>query len=268
MKYCPKCRNEYREGIDVCPDCGETLLEGELTEEVLVPIYFGDEEQMNLLKDYLEYNNIMSGKVSHNEKDDVYELSVSQNDREQSMKLVSVFIRQEIERAEDEGEIDETDVEPVSPYIDNREKAADNRSSGWTLLFVGTVGLIFFILCMTGVINLSLGDSVLFYIVMIAFMIFMIVSGIISFINAKKLMGAAKTDSDLRSSILDFVEENLKAEDIDAKIDMTDNLNPEEKFFSRSALIKSAINEKFVNLDQGFLDSLIDETIYEKVFSD
>lgn len=31
MKYCPSCINEYRDevDIDICPDCGEKLLEGE-----------------------------------------------------------------------------------------------------------------------------------------------------------------------------------------------------------------------------------------------
>ena len=32
MAWCPKCKNEYREGITVCPDCGEALVsEEELT---------------------------------------------------------------------------------------------------------------------------------------------------------------------------------------------------------------------------------------------
>ena len=33
MSWCPKCKNEYRAGIAICPDCKEALME-ELTEEL------------------------------------------------------------------------------------------------------------------------------------------------------------------------------------------------------------------------------------------
>lgn len=26
MPFCPKCRYEYRQGVQICPDCGETLV--------------------------------------------------------------------------------------------------------------------------------------------------------------------------------------------------------------------------------------------------
>lgn len=42
MPWCPKCKNEYREGITVCSDCGCALVE-ELEEEV--PIAFDKEEE-------------------------------------------------------------------------------------------------------------------------------------------------------------------------------------------------------------------------------
>jgi predicted amidophosphoribosyltransferase len=37
MAWCPKCKNEYREGITVCPDCGEALVS---EEEDLFGFYF------------------------------------------------------------------------------------------------------------------------------------------------------------------------------------------------------------------------------------
>ena len=52
MAWCPKCKNEYREGITVCPDCGEALVsEEELTD--WVSVLFGEQDEMEKLKDFL-----------------------------------------------------------------------------------------------------------------------------------------------------------------------------------------------------------------------
>ena len=41
MSWCPKCKNEYRAGIEICPDCNEALVE-ELSEDAdikYVPLF-------------------------------------------------------------------------------------------------------------------------------------------------------------------------------------------------------------------------------------
>ena len=55
MPWCPKCRNEYVEGIKVCADCGVDLVEM-LEEGKGSPLIFGDRGQMERLKDFLTYN--------------------------------------------------------------------------------------------------------------------------------------------------------------------------------------------------------------------
>ena len=63
MAWCPKCKNEYREGITVCPDCGETLVsEEELTD--WTSVLFGEQDEMEKLKDFLTYNGIRKSKLS------------------------------------------------------------------------------------------------------------------------------------------------------------------------------------------------------------
>ena len=58
MSWCPKCKNEYRAGIAVCPDCNEELLE-ELTEEVtleFVPVFqTANEELREKIMKYLAH---------------------------------------------------------------------------------------------------------------------------------------------------------------------------------------------------------------------
>jgi predicted amidophosphoribosyltransferase len=75
MAWCPKCKNEYREGITVCPDCGETLVsEEELTD--WTSVLFGEQDEMEKLKDFLTYNGIRKSKLSFDEAEQVYELFV------------------------------------------------------------------------------------------------------------------------------------------------------------------------------------------------
>ncbi len=52
MPWCPKCKNEYREGIKVCADCGVELV-SEPLENAPVPLTFGDKEKMAALKSLL-----------------------------------------------------------------------------------------------------------------------------------------------------------------------------------------------------------------------
>ena len=66
MAWCPKCKNEYREGITVCPDCGEALVsEEELTD--WVSVLFGEQDEMEKLKDFLTYNGVGKSKLVYDE---------------------------------------------------------------------------------------------------------------------------------------------------------------------------------------------------------
>ena len=66
MAWCPKCKNEYREGITVCPDCGEKLVsEEELTD--FTSVLFGEQDEMEKLKDFLTYNGVEKSKLVYDE---------------------------------------------------------------------------------------------------------------------------------------------------------------------------------------------------------
>ena len=94
MAWCPKCKNEYREGITVCPDCGETLVsEEELTD--WTSVLFGEQDEMEKLKDFLTYNGIRKSKLSFDEAEQVYELFVDAKEEKQAKTIARVFLEQQ-----------------------------------------------------------------------------------------------------------------------------------------------------------------------------
>ncbi len=98
MPWCPKCRNEYVEGMEVCVDCGSPLVES-LEETKSNPLIFGDKEQMERLEKFLTYNKLKTVSISEDEKEGVYELYVSDEERQKAAMATRVFLQQESKEA-------------------------------------------------------------------------------------------------------------------------------------------------------------------------
>lgn len=299
MAWCPKCKNEYREGITICPDCGETLVsEEELTD--WTSVLFGEQDEMEKLKDFLTYNGIQKSRISFDETEQVYELFVDAKDEKQAKTIVRVFLeQQEKDRkenaAEEEAAVDEflmpgddTDAEADHKaehaadgnllkaassqggltYINSGAKAEENRSSAWVLLVVGILGMAVMILGITGVLPLNIGNPYMFYGVMSAVFILFIVMGVVSMRNAKIFEKKAESENSLVDTLLSWSEENLTAEKIDEQIENAADTPAEALYYKRFDVIRSQMNHQFMNLDQQMLENLIDTKIYEQIFPD
>ena len=299
MAWCPKCKNEYREGITICPDCGETLVsEEELAD--WTSVLFGEQDEMEKLKDFLTYNGIQKSRISFDETEQVYELFVDAKDEKQAKTIARVFLEQQEKNrkenaAEEEAAVDEflmsgddTDAETdhkaehvadgnllksVSSqggltYINSGAKAEENRSSAWVLLVVGILGMAVMILGMTEVLPLNIGNPYMFYGVMSAVFILFIVMGVVSMRNAKIFEKKAESENSLVGTLLSWSEENLTAEKIDAEIENASDTPAEALYYKRFDVIRSRMNHQFMNLDQQMLENLIDTKIYEQIFPD
>ena len=280
MAWCPKCKNEYRDGITVCADCGCELVtdeqaatEMETSDEKLI---FGDEEQMNALREFLQYNQIEHVVMDYDPFEEVYELSVPYQERDKAWKLTRVFLQEKMieeesqkiaEEKEQKAQEAEENTTPIL-YKSNSEKAEDNRSSAWTFLVVGTIGLIFAILGIYQVLPVSVGDLYQFYGVMSAIFLLLIVMGIVSMKNAVVFEKKAKSENTLKKTITQWCKENLSAEKIDEELGVTQKDNREVLFFQRTELMKKKLNHQFVNLDQAFVDHFIDVEVYDMVFGE
>lgn len=271
MPWCPKCKNEYKDGIMVCTDCGTKLVESE--EISLLPILSGREEEMNLLKDFLIYSKIDSACVRKSPDEDFYELLVETSEERTAKKLAITFIQQkDMEQSENilEEESEEENVF-TNVYEDSAQKAEDNKSSGVTLIGVGLFGILFLALAMAGVIPLHFSaiTGYMVYGVMGALFILFLVMGAVSMRNSKIFARKAESENSLRSTMEEWCLNSLNAEELDKAIfeEGEENMAEEMKYFKRTTLLKEKINRQFMNLDVQFLDRFVDD-IYGDIFED
>lgn len=175
-------------------------------------------------------------------------------------------------------------------YQSSASKAKDNRSSAYTLLAVGGIGFIAVLMIFFNVIPLYRNAGINRYLVcgvMGAMFVLFIVFGLVSLRDSKVLLVKARSENSLRSEITRWCQENLKAEDVDALIrqetdsgelteesgvglteeDRNETLTEEELYYRRTEIMRAAIEDKFMNLDEAFLDDFVDE-YYQVLYED
>ena len=166
----------------------------------------------------------------------------------------------------------EDEKEPIPSYqhfyVNNEEKAEDNKTSAYTLLTVGVLGFVVIILIFLDVIPvyMSVTNKYIVTGVMGVLFVLFIVMGGVSLKNSRILFKKASKENNLTREIKKWCVNNLQMQDIDEKLELKDQ--PEElKYFQRAAYMRTAISKQFMNLDEGYLDRLIDE-VYPEIFED
>lgn len=153
-----------------------------------------------------------------------------------------------------------------APYVKNNDRASDYKSTGLLLTIFGGIGILFVLLTVIGIVPEFLGNPYLSYGVLFAVFVLFFVMGIISIRSAGIFEMKAKSDHTLEKRILDFVGNELNSSDVDKQADISDSDDPEVLYFKRTDCLKKIISKKFVNIDPDFLDNLIDEELYDRIF--
>ncbi|MDE6636583.1 MAG: DUF3784 domain-containing protein [Lachnospiraceae bacterium] len=139
MPWCPKCKNEYREGITTCSDCNVPLVE-DLSEVVsddkkLVFTTEHKEKTDDFIK-YLAYSGIHSYSVEPDENEFIWSLYVAEDDYKKASKLFTGFALTESEREIEKKlsmqiENDSDDINE-SDYFSDSDIVGDTDISGNT----------------------------------------------------------------------------------------------------------------------------------------
>ncbi|MBO5207884.1 MAG: hypothetical protein J6B68_00915 [Lachnospiraceae bacterium] len=242
MAWCPKCENEYVEGIKVCADCGTELVEN--LEE-----YKAQQEAEALEKQTAGF-----------------------------MEVEDFEVEEEIEKTEEavKTEMSEENPEPIKPqrrtgaYRNSAQKAEENKSSAYTLLVVGFFGLVAVVLVLFGIIPLYQNNATTRYLlcgVMGVLFLLFIIFGIVSMRTFKVLSVQAKSEDTLLMEITKWCQENLSAQVVDSGLSDMEDLPEEQKYFKRADKMKQMIKDKFMNLDEAFLDHFVDD-YYQNLFEE
>lgn len=158
----------------------------------------------------------------------------------------------------------------MSNYVDSAERAEENRSSAWTLLFVGGIGLVVIVLNLFNIIHLPFSGFNKYMVsgLMGALFIIFVVSGIISIKKTKTYSSAASIEKDNKTKIIDWCKENEIADKINMAIENEfPDLPEEEVYFKRYEGLKFFVFKNFESMSLPFLEHVIDE-IYDSLFED
>lgn len=281
MLMCPKCRNEYRDGIENCADCGCKLISVNENGN-MVPLVAGEKAPLENIMKYLEYNKVSGAQLMYDGTKAVHVIVVPQDNFAQARKYAANLMQQEQMRMQEEmmkanaqaGAFAQPAEEGAKPkqqrmYMDNKERAQENRSSAWTLLFVGGVGLVFDVLGFLGYlpIHISGPSKYMVFGLMGAMFALFFVMGIVSLRNSKTYASKAKEDNELENTLKEWCQEAFADGIVDTMLGMeVMDATSEELYFKRTALMKAMIAKQFVNLDNTFVDHFVDE-MYDELFS-
>lgn len=230
MAWCPLCKCEYVDGVTTCADCGSELVD-RLTDEK--PVKAEQDLVMEALADMIE----------------------ASPDEAQTGELLEFAFDEEQPKPEIKG-----------VYVNNEERAEENKTSAYTLLTVGVLGLAAVIGVFFDIIPIAMAVFSKYMIcgVMGVMFLLFIVMGIISVRNFKVFKKRAVKENNLTEEIRRWLLENVDPDAVDRELSI-EALPDEIKYFQRFDHVKNTLQKKFVNLDEAYVERLVEE-MYEQLF--
>lgn len=287
MAWCPKCKNEYVEGITVCPDCDVNLVE-ELPEEenenVPAILAHVPDEQIGAQCVFLLKNNGLqtAGLMPVLENDEQYEdgfyVVVAPFEREAAESVYSEFdsledmarqhtpdmmqnLEKDLADLQDEEAnmmLTELRTESSSVYVKKKDKYTDLKFSGISFIVFSLLGA--GLIIANYLEYISIFNTFSSFIMTLVFIIFLSV-GITSLMRAKKMKNLVSQEEKVSDEVLTWIEENITDEWIDALFDSEES--DENNYFRVHGAMCKRVIEEFPLFNANFIDQLMDERYNE-----
>lgn len=270
MGWCPSCKNEFVAGIEICPKCDVPLV-ASLDEVVADEAKSADNKKVidwtasekkqangdydpNAAKD-------MSGSYSMSALPMLGSTGASAGAKGNAASEAEL---EEIEKqAQARRAMAVKKAGAPQVYQDKNEKAKEVKGSAFALILVGLMGIVFVGLVAADVIQLNQSptNKIMFCGAIFVMFLVLTIMGFLSIKSFKLLEKSASEEDQLSNHIEKWYKEKLSAEIIDnamAKFIEPDEPE-EEKYFKRIAFIKAVLTENFVNLDNLYVDHIVEE---------
>ncbi len=298
MPWCPNCKTEYREGITHCADCKTELVaeyKDALLSDATVALVHVDEENRTFaqkLHDFLEYSGILSVVL---EEDGLTGVYVTPEDEKRAKKCFKAFYSVESEKVMQKAEEaaflkgeefdyfgdDEEDSEEATSdsraviaaqasarkeedagkkYVSAVSRYEDYRSSGFTFLILGSLGMIFALLNFLDVI--SLFGSTFSCVVLFAMFGIFLALGIFSFVKAGQLKAGADAENKTVEEAKRWMEQNFTKDMLNTVTsdDSEEEIKSEELLYmDRLDQLVARLLAAFPSLNDSLAEQLVDE---------
>ena len=294
MSWCPNCKTEYQAGITTCADCGAELITstenttiGRNTYELAL---FKEEALAKRLVQYLEYSGIQYTDINVDSESECFHVLVDIADKKAAIKHYNAFLSVESELT-DQGEVasssddfyepelsnDDEEIKIMDAYrdLENEEMSADattdqdhpksafitkeaafkeQRSSAIMFFVFSIAGLLFVGLNIAGIIQFI--NGILSYTVMSGLFLGFLFLGFYSLRKSKEFAAGIDTEKELMTKMNAYLDE-IDISSIDEA--SWSELSEEVLFFKRNSKLKDLLLAQFGNIDDDFLDYVIEE---------
>ncbi len=255
--FCPKCGLEYREGFTECAYCHiplvEELPEGVDADKLSAKVLDGEEDPFD-------------GMILNRE--DLLEQARARGLSERDLLRAAEEIHDEKSLKNAVSQLEsEVEEENRKPYRTAADRVSDVQSSGYTLVGVGAIGMVGLLLCILGVVPLSIGGPGMFitYGTMGALFLIFLFAGIRSLMRVAPLMEEAEREQEKIEEIEKYFTDNYDADKIDNEaFDSSDALQ-EDEYYARTRVMRRVITDRFMELDAAFLEFIVDD-LYQDIY--
>lgn len=225
--YCPKCDMEFIDGITICTDCGGPLVESKETADAMKQ----KEQEMALIKEQME------APTFSDEESEALEASSPKP------------------------------VQPAKVYVDKAEKYEDLKSSASAFLLVGSLLVVFSLLCWTGIVRLPMqgASKLIFQGALLLMGCFSLGVFLNTSKSAKRLAPEIDAEKHQTDELIKWFLDTYSGDAVDKEIPDFQELSQEEQSLKRFQIIQDYLITGKDLPDPAYVDALSEE-IYSKLY--